>query len=102
MAADQVLPLPTERLRHVAYAGGWKKFEWLWDRVISARQVNRALPLLETLLSGFGEHAADDNSIRRLGEPARGLRALPALPLPVPPGVRVARRAVGEKEPYAS
>lgn len=46
----------TDRLRHMAYAGGWKKFEWLWDRVISARQVNRALPLLEALLDGFGTH----------------------------------------------
>jgi radical SAM superfamily enzyme YgiQ (UPF0313 family) len=44
----------TDRLRHIAYAGGWKKFEWLWDRVISTRQVNRALPLLEAVLDGFG------------------------------------------------
>lgn len=38
------------QLRHVGYAGGWKKFEPLWDLVIRARQVTRALPLLETLL----------------------------------------------------
>jgi radical SAM superfamily enzyme YgiQ (UPF0313 family) len=49
-------------LRHMAYAGGWKKFEWLWDRVISARQVNRALPLLEAVLGGFGKHPADGPS----------------------------------------
>jgi hypothetical protein len=40
------------RLRHVAYAGGWKKFEPLWDWVIRARRVPRALPLLETVLNG--------------------------------------------------
>jgi radical SAM superfamily enzyme YgiQ (UPF0313 family) len=40
------------RLRHVAYAGGWKKFEPLWDWVIRARRVSRALPLLETVLNG--------------------------------------------------
>ncbi|MEZ4658425.1 MAG: radical SAM protein [Caldilineaceae bacterium] len=42
-------------LRHVAYAGGWKKFEPLWDWVIRLRKVNAALPALETILSGFGE-----------------------------------------------
>jgi radical SAM superfamily enzyme YgiQ (UPF0313 family) len=41
------------RLRHVAYAGGWKKFEPFWDRVIRAGQVTRLLPLLETVLAGF-------------------------------------------------
>jgi radical SAM superfamily enzyme YgiQ (UPF0313 family) len=39
------------RLRHVAYAGGWKKFEPLWDLLIRSRQVLHALPLLETILS---------------------------------------------------
>ncbi|MFI1988901.1 B12-binding domain-containing radical SAM protein [Actinoplanes sp. NPDC020271] len=42
-------PLP-DRLRHLAYAGGWKKFEPLWDALIRSRQVLRALPLLETAL----------------------------------------------------
>ncbi len=42
-------PLPN-RLRHLAYAGGWKKFEPLWDALIRSRQVLRALPLLETAL----------------------------------------------------
>jgi radical SAM superfamily enzyme YgiQ (UPF0313 family) len=40
-----------QRLRHLAYAGGWKKFEPLWDVLIRSRQVLRALPLLETTLS---------------------------------------------------
>jgi hypothetical protein len=40
------------RLRHVAYAGGWKKFEPLWDGVIRAKWVASMLPLLEMLLGG--------------------------------------------------
>lgn len=46
-----------ERLRHVAYAGGWKKLEPLWDLVIRARRVTTMLPMLEGVLSGFGRHA---------------------------------------------
>ena len=41
-------------LRHLLYAGGWKKFEPLWDRVIRARRVAAMLPLLEATLDGFG------------------------------------------------
>ena len=41
------------RLRHLAYAGGWKKFEPLWDFVIRARQVTHFLPFLEAILSSF-------------------------------------------------
>ncbi|MET0423783.1 MAG: radical SAM protein [Actinoplanes sp.] len=43
-----------DRWRHLAYAGGWKKFEPLWDALIRSRQVLRALPLLERTLSGSG------------------------------------------------
>jgi len=46
------------RLRHVAYAGGWKKFEPLWDFVIKTRRVCRLLPVLESVLTGFGRHPA--------------------------------------------
>ena len=41
------------QLRHVAYAGGWKKLEPVWDWVIRARQLGRMLPVLEGVLSGF-------------------------------------------------
>ena len=40
-------------LRHAAYAAGWKKFEPLWDWLIRARRVGRALPVLESVLQGF-------------------------------------------------
>jgi len=43
-------PGPTARLRHLAYAGGWKKFEPLWDVLIRSRQVLHALPVLEAIL----------------------------------------------------
>src|SRR5215471_9156427 len=42
-------------LRHVAYAGGWKKFEPLWDVAIRNGQVLHMLPLLERILAGFGD-----------------------------------------------
>ena len=42
------------KARHVAYAGGWKKFEPLWDMAIRAKRVGRGLPVLEAILSGFG------------------------------------------------
>jgi radical SAM superfamily enzyme YgiQ (UPF0313 family) len=43
------------QLRHVAYAGGWKKFEPVWDVAIRTGQVLHLLPVLEAILSGFGE-----------------------------------------------
>jgi radical SAM superfamily enzyme YgiQ (UPF0313 family) len=47
-----------ERLRQVGYAGGWKKFEPLWDWVIRAKRVTALLPVLETILTGFGQHSS--------------------------------------------
>jgi radical SAM superfamily enzyme YgiQ (UPF0313 family) len=52
-AAAQARPI--DRLRHIAYAGGWKKFEPVWDAVIRARRVSQTLPLLENILAGFGQ-----------------------------------------------
>jgi radical SAM superfamily enzyme YgiQ (UPF0313 family) len=40
-----------DRLRHFAYAGGWKKFEPLWNFMIKTRGLNKMLPLLESILS---------------------------------------------------
>ena len=45
------------RLRHFAYAAGWKKFEGLWHLLIRARQISRGIPPLETVLQGFGKTA---------------------------------------------
>ncbi len=53
-----------ERLRHVAYAGGWKKFEPMWDWVIRAKRVTAMLPMLENVLAGFGRHLNRSRGIR--------------------------------------
>jgi radical SAM superfamily enzyme YgiQ (UPF0313 family) len=50
----------TSRLRHFAYAAGWKKFEPLWDWAIRTRQVLRMRPVLEQILRGFGREAEQD------------------------------------------
>lgn len=44
----------TSMLRHMAYSGGWEKFEPMWDMAIRARQVSNLLPVLEHVLRGFG------------------------------------------------
>jgi radical SAM superfamily enzyme YgiQ (UPF0313 family) len=46
-----------DRLRHVAYAAGWKKFEPAWDMIIKAKRASSMLPVLETILTAFGSHA---------------------------------------------
>ncbi|MBN1954590.1 MAG: B12-binding domain-containing radical SAM protein [Anaerolineae bacterium] len=57
-----------ERLRHLAYAGGWKKFEPLWDWVIRARRVADMLPLLEAVLDGLG-HPVRPATVPGLADP---------------------------------
>lgn len=44
----------SRKFRHAAYAGGWKKFEPVWDAVIRAKRTNSILPLLEATLSCYG------------------------------------------------
>jgi radical SAM superfamily enzyme YgiQ (UPF0313 family) len=44
-----------QRLRHLAYAGGWKKCEPIWDLLIRLKRVRRMLPLLEAVLAGGQE-----------------------------------------------
>jgi radical SAM superfamily enzyme YgiQ (UPF0313 family) len=55
------------RLRHLVYAGAWKKFEPLWDVVIRAKQVNRVLPFLEAVLDHFrhGKGTIEERVSRR-------------------------------------
>lgn len=57
-----------ERMRHVAYAGGWKKLEPFWDLVIRAKHATDMLPTLEAVLSGFGAHNAQERSRERKRE----------------------------------
>ncbi len=39
------------KLKHLFYAGGWKKFEPIWNFIIEANRLNNALPILESILS---------------------------------------------------
>jgi radical SAM superfamily enzyme YgiQ (UPF0313 family) len=38
-------------IKHFLYAGGWKKFEPLWNFAIKSKNLNSMLPLLEAILS---------------------------------------------------
>jgi radical SAM superfamily enzyme YgiQ (UPF0313 family) len=38
-------------IKHFTYAGGWKKFEPLWNFIIKTQGLNKMLPLLEAILS---------------------------------------------------
>ena len=72
-------PTLARAFRHAAYAAGWKKFEPLWDWLIRARRVARALPVLETVLQGFvgaqgGQAVADASSGRGMSETLVALR----------------------------
>ena len=69
-------PVLGDRLRHLAYAGGWKKFEPVWDVLIRSGQVLHALPLLEATLGSFGARRPRANR----EAPRPGLRARPAAP----------------------
>jgi len=50
-----------DRLRHLAYAAGWKKFEPAWDMIIKAKRASSMLPVLETILTSFGRHMAKNH-----------------------------------------
>jgi hypothetical protein len=54
-------------LRHVLYAGGWKKFESFWGFVIRAGKVSRMLPLLERIL-GMSDGSGAPTAERALFE----------------------------------
>jgi hypothetical protein len=59
-----------QQLRHIAYAGGWKKLEPMWDWAIRAKRVTQLLPVLETVLAGFRPQPAG-----RSGRESRETRA---------------------------
>jgi radical SAM superfamily enzyme YgiQ (UPF0313 family) len=49
------------QLKHFAYAGGWKKFEPLWNFMIKTKGLDKMLPLLETILSRVNKKSNDGN-----------------------------------------
>ncbi len=75
-------PTLAGRLRHLAYAGGWKKLEPAWDLVIRTGLIGRARPLLERVLDAAQSPAALEQA-RPEPEPARSLDEV----LAPPPGV---------------
>jgi radical SAM superfamily enzyme YgiQ (UPF0313 family) len=48
-------PAFTSAIRHIAYSAGWKKFEFLWNLLIRAKQVAQMRPALESVLGSFGK-----------------------------------------------
>lgn len=49
-------------IKHFTYAGGWKKFEPLWNFVIKTKGLNRMLPLLEAILSKVNHRGKEGNT----------------------------------------
>lgn len=81
-------PTPRHRLKHLAYAAGWKKFEPLWDGVIRARRLAAMTPLLEAVLS----RVAPAEEMRRSTAPGPDERTLRDAP---PRGDRGMKRPQG-------
>ena len=46
-------------IKHFTYAGGWKKFEPLWNFMIKTKGLNKMLPLLEAILSKVNKRNKD-------------------------------------------
>jgi glutathionylspermidine synthase len=51
------------RLKHFSYAGGWKKFEPLWNFIIKTKGLNGMLPLLEAILSKVHNNKSNNKSL---------------------------------------
>jgi radical SAM superfamily enzyme YgiQ (UPF0313 family) len=64
-------------LRHAAYAIGWKKSEPVWDLLIRARRVARALPLLERVLAAEHHRVRAEPAKRRVTASAWAEDSLP-------------------------
>ena len=56
-------------VKHFTYAGGWKKFEPLWNFAIKTRGLNKMLPLLEAILS----------KVKKQKRSAEGVSPFPAI-----------------------
>jgi radical SAM superfamily enzyme YgiQ (UPF0313 family) len=55
-------------IKHLAYAGGWKKFEPLWNFVIKTRHLNQMLPLLEAILSKVTKQTHEERPAHELSK----------------------------------
>ncbi len=59
-----------QAIKHFAYAGGWKKFEPLWNFMIKTQGLNKMLPLLEAILSKVNGKTKTGNPEKRSPFPA--------------------------------
>jgi len=50
------------KIKHFAYAGGWKKFEPLWNFMIKTHGLKRMLPVLEAVLSKVNNRKREGNA----------------------------------------
>ena len=69
------------KLKHLLYAGGWKKFEPLWNLVIKTKRLNGMLPLLESILSKVKyrqQPFADQTEIRSAPTDTVSIHTLPS------------------------
>jgi 2-desacetyl-2-hydroxyethyl bacteriochlorophyllide A dehydrogenase len=68
-------PTARQTLRHVAYAGGWKRLEPMWDALIRLRRVNAMLPMLEATLAAFGGAPSRAKPLERRAIDSRAVRS---------------------------
>jgi radical SAM superfamily enzyme YgiQ (UPF0313 family) len=60
-----------DRIRHFAYAAGWKKCEPFWDLVIRAKRVSALLPVLERVFATTHPVLDADQPTRAHHQPER-------------------------------
>lgn len=54
-------PSHLHKAKHFLYAGGWKKFEAVWNFLIKTKNLNNTLPLLEGVLAKVKSIAKNDD-----------------------------------------
>ena len=71
------------KLKHLLYAGGWKKFEPLWNFIIKTKGLNNMLPLLESILSKVKPDKKDESKvICQPGDVCTAVQECDATPMP--------------------
>mgnify|MGYP005852820217 CR=1 FL=1 len=63
-----------ERIRHLTYTAGWKKFEPMWNFVIRMQKVASMRPWLERLLQGFEPPLPEDTTEASAVNAREGIR----------------------------
>jgi radical SAM superfamily enzyme YgiQ (UPF0313 family) len=67
-----------QQARHLAYSGGWKRLEPLWDAILRSRRVSAMLPLLEATLDAYGRARARTGGTGSLARvPRNGVEVVP-------------------------